>query len=54
MVGVELRRRDTERSGIIAGSSPSLHQSSKSKTATEANGQSQKGGNVMLTSMSYR
>ena len=51
MVGVELRQRDT---GIIAESSSSLHQPPKSEAATEANGQSQKGGNVMLTSMSYR
>ena len=52
MVGVELRRRNTQSSGIIAGTSPSVHQPAKSRTA--ATERSQKRGNVMLTSVSYR
>lgn len=55
MVGMELRRRD---SGIIAGTSSPCQQSTKTAKSTaaaaETKGNSRKGGNVVLTSMSYR
>ena len=54
MVGMELRRRD---SGIIAGTSSPRQQSTKtakSAATAETKGNTQKGGNVVLTSMSYR
>ena len=56
MVGVELKRRETDNSGIIAGTSSSLRPSSRTahESSAETKGQSQRAGNVVLTSLSYK
>ena len=55
MVGVELGRMDTDRSGIIAGTSSSLgHSSRATETTATAETTKEKSGNVVLTLMSYK